>query len=158
MENTARWLPILAVLLIAEAIATFLVPGDDPFPNRSLGVIAAMLGLVTLVRALKGGTNPESWGPAGFAAFCLLSVMVVGSYVYLRPFITSKVPVPLLYFNVPAYVLMGAGGALLWAAALARRDQPDHPRLAQLGRIGAGIAQLGFFFAFIYEMPSFGRA
>lgn len=158
MEKTARWLPILAVALIAEAIALFLIPGDEEVPCRALAVIAAMLGLVTLLRALKAEANPESWAAAGFAAFGLFAIMAVGSYLFLRPFFGVNVRAPLMYFSVPAYVLMGAGGTVLWAAALARREQPDHPRLAQIGRIGAGIAQLGFFFAFINEIPSFGRA
>lgn len=59
-----------------------------------------------------------------------------------------------------ALIVEGFAIALLTtssAAALPRREQPDHPRLAALGRIGAGLTQLGFFFAFVQEIPSLGR-
>ena len=155
---TELWLITLSCVLIAEGIAVALVRAPDPLVQPFLALIAVMLGIVMLMQSFRAHANPASWAAPGFAAFSLLGVMVVSSVMFLRPFSTAGVRATLMYFSIPALVLMGAGGALLWAAALARYDHPDHPRLDQLGRIGAGIAQLGFFFAFINEIPSFGRS
>ena len=155
---TDLWLITLSCFLIAEGIAAGFIRSSDPLPQSALAVVAVMLGVVMLIRSFKAGTDPSSWAAPGFAAFSLLSVMVVSSTMFLRPYFAAGVRAPLVYFSVPALVLMGAGGALLWDSALARQDHPEHPRLDQFGRIGAGIAQLGFFFAFINEIPSFGRS
>jgi len=118
--------------------------------------LSAAMGIVTLLRFLRPEKDPASWSTAGFACISLAAVLIVNAFIYLSAFRSFR-GLSLHYFNVPAMVLMGVGGTLLWSAALARREQPDHPRLERLGRIGAGIAQLGFVFAFIQEIPSMGR-
>jgi hypothetical protein len=153
--TTDRWLPILAIALIAgSAVGFFLTPSEPVILQQVSSVLAAALGAVTLVRSLRPDPKPSSWATAGFGVFVLLAVLasnLVQTFWKFRSFAYAE----FTYLSIPATLLMTCGATLFWAVALTRRDHPDHEGLARLGRIGAGIAQLGFLFAFLQEIPSF---
>lgn len=153
---TDRWLPVLGIALIVEAFGTALLATESRITFSATAIVAAAGGIITFLNARRPERG-DSWSPVGFAGFCLAGMMVIMGYEYFLPG-QSMGRSALTCFGFPAMVLMGAGGPLFWAAALGRREQPDHPRLAQIGRIGAGLAQLGFFFAFVQEIPSIDRA
>jgi len=154
-RTTDRWLLILAVALIAEA-GTAYASGLKTPPGCALAIVAAALGAVTLLTSRRPETDPSSWTIARFAALSLVAILLINSYIYLSPgnFVRRA---PLTLLSLPAGMFMGLGGALLWSAALALRDHPRHPGLAKIGRIGAGVAQLGFIFAFMPEVSLLGR-
>jgi hypothetical protein len=152
---TDRWLPFLGFALVAETLAVAEIPPPEPVPSLVLAVLAGAFGIVTLLRSLRPERNPTSWANAGFAIFALAAILIVDSYITWSPIFANR-RAPLLYLQITARMLMIGGATLLWAAALARRDHPGDATLALLGRIGAGIAQLGFFFAFAQELPSLG--
>ena len=152
--TTDRWLPILALALIAASMAGFFLPAPEPiFLHHAFSVVAGALGAVALVRSIRPDPNPSSWTTAGFGAFTVLAVLtanIVQTYWKL-----GSLSAPgLTFLFVPATVLTTCGATLFWGAALARRDHPGHERLALIGRIGAGLSQLGFVFAFVQEVPS----
>src|SRR5262245_49684356 len=151
---TDRWLPFLGIALIAEAFGGAFLRIPDPFPFHAITIVAAVMGVLMVLRTIRPERDPSSWAAVGFAAFALAVVMIVNGYQF---FVLSKYRAPLSYLSLPATMLMGSGGSLFWGAALARRDDPGHEGLAKIGRIGAGIAQLGFVFIFVQEVPSWGR-
>lgn len=152
---TDRWLPALCISLIVEGVAVAVVTTAPYWVHQVIAIAAGATGIVTLLN-LRRPERRDTWGTAGFACVGLAVLLGIGGYEYLTP-LTSGVRSALGFFGLPAMVLIGAGGPLFWASALAQREQPEHARLAQLGRIGAGLAQLGFVFAFAQEIPSIGR-
>ena len=152
---TDRWLPILGTALIVEGFAIAFSQGTTQITFYAIAIVAGAGGIITVLNTRRPERG-ESWNAVGFACVCLAAMMAIMGYEYLSPGMTLRRGA-LSYFGFPAMVLMGVGGPLLWAAALGRREDPEHPRLAQLGRIGAGLAQLGFFFAFVQEIPTMDR-
>jgi hypothetical protein len=153
---TDRWIPFLGFALVAVAMAVAGLPLREPVPHLVIAVLAGALGIVTLLRSLRPERNPASWATAGFAVFALAAIMIADTYVTWSPIFPNRGG-RFVYFQITARMLMIGGATLFWAAARARRDHLEDPTLARLGRIGAGIAQLGFFFAFAQELPSWGQ-
>jgi hypothetical protein len=149
-----RWLPLLGVALIFEAVA---VAGIRQSPRADIGAITAILGaalgVVTLLRHFRP-LPPSSWVTAGFAVFIYGAMTLVESFVTLD---LNRGGDPLRHLEFPARTLTVGGAVLFWAAALARRDHSSDERLARLGRIGAGLAQVGFLFSFVREISVWGN-
>jgi len=149
-----RWLPLLGVALIFEAVA---VAGIRQSQSTDVGAITAILGaalgVVTLLRHFRP-LPPASWVTAGFAVFVYGAMTLAESLVTLD---LKRGGDPLRPLDFPARTLTVGGAVLFWAAALARRDHPADEKLARLGRIGAGLAQVGFLFSFVRELSVWGN-
>jgi len=153
--RTDRWLPLLGVALIFEGIAVAGIRQFRPTEVSSIiAVLGAALGVVTLLRYFRPPSDPSSWGTAGFAVFIYAAMTLAESYMTLD---LQRGGDPLRHLDFPARTLTVGGATLFWASALARREHPVHERIALLGRIGAGLAQVGFLFSFVHELSSWAN-
>jgi len=151
--RTDRWLPLLGVALIAEAIAAAL-HASVPEITALVPIFGGALGVVTILRHFRPVPDPSSWVTAGFAVFIFAAMTLVDSYLTLD---LKGGGDPLKHLDFPARTLAVGGATLFWAAALARREHPFDAKLAQLGRIGAGLAQVAFLFTFVRELSLWGN-
>ncbi len=61
------------------------------------------------------------------------------------------------FLELVGYTLTSVAAPVLWGSAMARRDTPLDDRAARLGRVFAGLAQLGFMLLFCSQIYTYWR-
>ena len=163
---TDRWLPLLAVALLAECAVVFTPwiakgSGDRVIAYQVLqpsllfacAVLLGLLAIATLIGTLRS-SSLSSRALAGIALIVfLIAEILINSRLLLIS--TGSAGSPYFLLQFVSTMILGTGAPLMWAAALARREDPGNLKLQKFGRISAGVVQLGFVFAFIQEALSF---
>jgi hypothetical protein len=156
---SGRLLPLLALALLIEAAVGF-IPGVTLAPTsrpafleipawvmRFTAGFAALLGTITGLDALRQRRGAPPVNLFGASVWLYAATLFVGPLSFLLQVGWQ------FSFYIPATLLMGIGSALLWGAAIVRRDDPENPRLAKSGRTGAILMLCGFLVNFLQELP-----
>jgi hypothetical protein len=163
---TDRWLPLLGGLLVVEAVIAVLPStcreglAINPFGTGFKYILVYYVICALLPGLLGGATLVASRRPAGRQLPSLLiwlaALAILGNGIpYLFQLIEySNRMVFLPFFGYLSSLLQELAAPALWGAALLRRDEPGNFRLQKLGRVSAGLVQLGFVLLFVSEMQS----
>jgi hypothetical protein len=163
---TDHWLPLLGGLLLVEALtATYpslaqegikeipgIGTGAIPVYYASFVFLPALFGAATLVASRRRSGYPL---PASLPWLAALSIIGGGfSYLFSLFEYSSRWAV-LPMFGYASSVLHEMAAPVLWGSALARREEPGNLRAQKVGRISAGLVQLGFVFLFVSELQNY---
>lgn len=156
-------LHVLALLILVESAVAF-APGGLPHPSESapsyqtvpsrtvLNLMSALLlpvGVAALI-SIRTDSKARLKRIAVFA----LAIQILSDTLTLSGWLSGPFLSRFGVLHFPAFLLVESAAPLLWASALARRDRPLDPGLQKIGRLSAGLIQLGFVFTFAYEALS----
>jgi hypothetical protein len=155
---TDRWLPFVGVALLVEAALGFLPhvrqADSGALPQIVNAVCSAMAGGATLIAARRRSATE-------IRAFLWITFIALGGLHLAAYAASGKLESYMLtshfIFGNASWSLIGCGAPILWGTALARLEDPGNPSLQKLGRIAAGLVQLGFVFLFASEVGMWGR-
>jgi hypothetical protein len=154
-RHTDRWLPLLGCALILEALLCFTPrissPGRTDTPGLGSAGLTLFWGCNALLPGLLGVLSlaTRRWAVNGTALARLAMATLLGVELVSIYWIFGGSSGVLQAFHPISWLLIGTTAPLLWGTALARRQQPGDLRLRKLGRIFAGLIQLGFVPQFI---------
>jgi hypothetical protein len=152
-----RWLPFVGIALLIEASLGFL-PAIRKGGSGDIGLLfqsacAAAAGGATLLAARRRNA-PEILRAFLWVAFLALGTLKVS--VYLVYGISAALVNAWVILSNASWSLIGIGAPILWGAAVALRDDPGSATAQKVGRIAAGVVQLGFVLLFASELNSWG--
>jgi hypothetical protein len=148
---TDRAIPALGAAIVIEAALTAWMPGTVGVPVLTFlltALLPAAVGAHMLV-CHRRDRFPALSMRLAFAALVGLGVAVVARYLA-----TWHQGSSLFLLQPLAMTLANVGVPLLWGSALARHLHPADASLQKIGRVGAGLIQLGFVFEFVVRLRS----
>jgi len=147
-----RWLLFVGIALLVEAAVGFLPAVRDAGPGELSQFVqsacAAAAGGATLMAARRRA-SPEILRAFLWIAFIALGGLKVS--VYLSYGFDSVLRNSSILLSNASWSMLGFGAPILWAAALARTDNPGDAVTQKVGRIAGGLIQLGFVLLFASE-------
>lgn len=154
-----RFLPLLGVALIVEALLAFSPwistqgqvegPVGLAFFYLTSAALPALLGAMTLMGLRRPST--------GVRTMRFAYVVVAGLLLISSAWIFTSAYFRALYLCYPISALLaGLGVPALWGSAIVRISDPGNAELQKLGRISAGLVQVGFVFQFFSRLQSWG--
>jgi len=155
-----RWLPYLAVALLIVAAAGFTpwIASADPAGSRpfrsppwayqSSAALAGLLGTVCLLESQR--SRPRLLFGAAFLAMATAAIIHSVGWIVGQNLSSSAV---WYLISIPGTILLNAGGTLFWGAAVVRRDFPENPGTAGIGRLGAKLGLTGLILSVLQQIP-----